>query len=764
MKKLVVLGSLLISSLAFGQANIADARTFSIGQVVTVTGVVTNGSELGNIRYMQDATGAIAAFGGSVGSINRYDSITVTGELIEFSGLLEIGNSPTYVNHGPATVIPQPLSIPLTAASETIESQYVVLNNVTFVQSGTFATGNSTVQVTDGVNTLDIRINGSTNIDGTAIPPGTVTIYGLVGQFNANYQVVPRNLLDIVPYVAPDKEINVKINGITTFSGSDKFIGNTASTPLVIENFGINNLTIGAATFSGPDAASFSTTIVAGNVAGNGSQTYAVNFNPTTPGSKFATLTIVNNDPDENPYTINFEGVGTDNLATQPTANPTGLNFNVIEAYKVSGQFTAAAGSPKYLVLWKNGSAPAGTPVDGTTYLRGDVVGDAKVAYVGSANGFTPRGVIANQDYYFKIYAFNGQGGFENYLTTTPLTGNVTSGGEEINNYYNGISTTSPTLIADLTDLINPHQFISYFNYKQTMIAQFEERDTTNGESFVECAYSGERKKFSGNFDWTAQNFSREHVFAHSWFPSNPANNPEKPEYTDQHNLHPVNFNQVNSVRSNYPLGKVVTQTSSYLGGKFGLNAAGQNVYEPRDEMKGNAARALMYMATCYNGESGIWAFPSQISFVIPYGQDAEVIKQWHFDDLPDDYEIARNEYVYSIQNNRNPFVDSVQFACFINFASLSYDADGCNLNVSELLKENFKIYPVPAKNEMFVQVNGANILSYEIMDLNGRIIESKDNLNNVMVQLNTSNFASGSYIIHVNTAHGDVQKTVIVE
>ena len=249
MKK--VLLSIAIVSASFwsvAQTDIADARSYSVGQTVTVSGVVTNGSELGLIRYMQDGTAGIAAYGGSVGSISRYDSITVTGPLTEFSGLLEIGGSsnPTYTNHGPAVITPLPLEIPITAAGEALEGQYVVLNNLTFVQSGNFPS-NGNVQVTDGVNTIDIRIISSTNIDGTAIPAGTVSIYGLMSQFNASYQLIPRDLNDIVPYVAPDKEINVLVSGSTALTGSTHFIGNASSVNIEIENLGINDLTISSA-------------------------------------------------------------------------------------------------------------------------------------------------------------------------------------------------------------------------------------------------------------------------------------------------------------------------------------------------------------------------------------------------------------------------------------------------------------------------------------------------------------------------------------
>lgn len=761
MKKLVLLFTLTVTAYTFGQADIADARNYSVGQTVTVSGVATNGSELGSIRYMQDGTAGIAAYGNSLSGVQRYDSITVTGQISEFSGLLEIAPLSNVINHGPAVIQPSPISITIPTASEALESQLIEVSNVTFVQAGGTFAANTTYQVTDGANNFDVRVNTGTNIVGTTIPSGVVTITGPEGQFNTNYQIVPRDLNDIVAFVAPTEEINVMLEGVTVLDGSNYFIGNTGTVNVTIENYGTNNLTITGHTFTGANAGDFSSNITAGSIAGGGNQSYTINFTAGGTGSRFASIEIGSNDSDENPYVINFEAVGTDNLATEPTANPTSLTFPTVEAYTLGGQYVAGTGASKYLVLWKNGSAITGAPVDGTTYLRGDVVGDAKVAYVGTATGFTPRGVIANQNYYFAVYAFNGQGGFENYLTTSPATANISSTGEAIGTYYNTISSASTSFVGDLTALINPHTFISYFNYKQTVMNEFEVRDTTNGNSFVECTYSGLRQDFTGSFDWTLTDFSREHVFAYSWMPSAPADT-EK-EYTDLHNLLPVNFSNVNAVRSNYPLGEVVTVESSYLGAKIGLDASGNRVYEPRDEMKGNTARAMMYEATCYNGIGGTWAFPDIISFTIPYGQDAEVIKQWHFQDLPDNYEIARNEYVYSVQGNRNPFVDSVDYACFIDFSNMTYDATGCNLSIEEQLTDNLKLYPVPARDVLYAEVNGTRITAYALVDAQGRVVLKVDDLNAVGVKIGLEKVIAGSYILHVETPLGSTSKKVIV-
>ena len=61
MKKVLLFIAICLTGIASAQT-IADARALGVGQTVTVSGVVTNGSELGPIRYLQDGTAAIAAY------------------------------------------------------------------------------------------------------------------------------------------------------------------------------------------------------------------------------------------------------------------------------------------------------------------------------------------------------------------------------------------------------------------------------------------------------------------------------------------------------------------------------------------------------------------------------------------------------------------------------------------------------------------------------------------------------------------------------
>lgn len=756
LKKCFLVGFAFAASFAASaQIDISDARNGAIGQSVTVRGVALNGSELGAIRYVQDGTGAIPAYGSSLSSVMRGDSVEVTGILYDYNGLLELSPTNSHQTFG-ATTLPTPNQIPITSAGESLEAQLLRLTNVTFTETGTFA-GNTNYHVTDGTNTIQVRITTGTNLVGQAIPTGAVTVTGMLGQYNTDYQMLPRDMNDIVAYVAPMREINVKVGTTTYLTGSQYTIGTNSVTTLTIENLGTGNLTVSGATFSGAQASEYTTPFTNQVIGGGSTATLNIAFAPTGNGSRMAAIHIASDDADEADYVINLYGIGLDGVATQPAANPTNLTFPNVKAYTFTGSYTASANTEKYVVVWSDGAPLTGAPTDGVTYKRGDIIGNGKVAYIGSGTAFTPRHVIANQNYYVAVYAFNGPAGYENYRTASPLTGNVTSQGQQIGNYYSTISTGSTSFLTDLSALINPHTVISYSNYKTTVMTQFEIRDTTDGRSYVVCSYTGENKVFNDPFDWTAVGYSREHSYCHSWMPTYPADSPAKPEYSDQHNLYPVNQTNANSPRSNLPMNNITGSTVfNYMEGSVGYNGS-QLCYEPRDAQKGNCARAMMYMATAYNGISGNnWGLGTN--------QPQDVIKEWHMFDMPDNYEIARNEYIYSVQGNRNPYVDSVNYACYVDFSNMTYIPTGCGLGIDEYLAANLSAFPVPTNDVLYVQVNGHNISSFRILDMSGKIVDSKSNIDVPVLVQNTSSFAKGTYTIVVETNVGATSTVFVKE
>lgn len=488
----------------------------------------------------------------------------------------------------------------------------------------------------------------------------------------------------VQPTASPEQEINVTDAAANNIpSGYTYSTGSATNTALTIQNLGqANALTISSIDISGPDAAQFSLLNVPTSIDANMSADFDVVFTPIGLGSRFCTLTINNNDVSESAYVINLYAIsGT--LASEPTAQPTDLWFPGLNAWNYRVNFDDAIPTAEhYIVLRKKGSAVTEIPADGESYLQGEWIGGAQVVYVGAAGEFDARYIETSTAYHLSVFSYNGPEGYENYLTGSPLTGVATTNDPEIGTTYDALDPNSASFIADLEQVMNPANYfqIYYSNYISTLIDEFYVRDTVlNGvsQNFVECQYSGVDYVYPASFQWwngsSNATLSREHTFPQSWMPTYlNADFPDSYEVSDQHNLIPVEQETCNAVRSNYPYGEVVTVTSTYQGTSFGQNANGQTCYEPREEIKGDAARSMMYHSVKNSVAGDDFSFPETISFTIQYGQQEHVVKQWHFNDLPTNYERARNEYIYNEQHNRNAFVDQVTYPCYIRFANLT--------------------------------------------------------------------------------------------
>ena len=558
----------------------------------------------------------------------------------------------------------------------------------------------------------------------------------------------------------PIQEINVMQSGNPLVSGSTYITNSPVSTlnsaTFLIENLGtLDTLNITSATISGVNSSDFSVVSFPANVIANDSDSLILNFTPSSSGTRIAVLNIASNDLDEPNYIINLYGIG-GNLASEPIQQASNFVFTNLKTFTFNTSFNATDSVDGYLVLRKKGSAPTAFPLDGTIYQRGDIIGDAQVVYSSNVTTVTPNNIVAGTDYYFAVFSYNGPSNFRNYLINTPLSANITTPNSMLSSsFYSNLSTSSSSFMNDLHALTNPHQTQYYSYYDDLMIAFFESRDTTLDRRVVTCVYSGENKIYNEPFDFSATGYSREHTYCHSWMPTNPAQN--LPEYSDFHHLFPSNLNSANILRSNNPLGEVTNVTSSFLGCKSGTNNNGQVVFEPRDEHKGDAARAIMYEAICYNSINGnSWALPSY--------QDQMILKNWHFQDPPDNWEIARNDFIDSIQNNRNPFVDSMNYVCFIDFSNMSYDPTACIPSSNqELLNLGFVTYPNPCIDQLNIYVDATTISSYQIIDNLGNIVLSNDVNNKKTVKVNTSKLSSGLYSVNVVTPIGKVQKNIII-
>ncbi len=584
----------------------------------------------------------------------------------------------------------------------------------------------------------------------------TLKVSGNVGLDDVNLLAGP---------AGPQQEINITFSSNTILSNGTASFNSPVSTMtpevFTVENQGTSNtLNISSAVISGPNAADFSVASFPPTVAALSNNPLTVNFTPSVAGTRTAVLTINSNDADEAAYVINLNGIG-GNFVTEPTASPTNLSFTSVKSYRFKLNWVAASPAPNgYIVVRRDFTNTTDLPVDGVDYMVGDQIGNSKVAYVGTGTSFWANFIGASENYYFEIFSYNGAAPFTNYYGAAPLTGNITSSGSlQPANYYNSISTAAPTFVSDLSALINPHTDNFYGNYGPRMITQFWARDTSNGDKVITCVYSGEEYVYTEPFAWTT--YSREHTYCHSWMATYPSTS--GPEYSDYFNFFPVDQNNANAVRSNYPLGIVTNVTSTFMGAKYGTNSAGQVVYEPRDAQKGDAARAMFYMATSYNTTAQNWGLPDPISASIMYGQDQNLLKTWHYMDPPDAREIAKNDIIDSLQGNRNPFIDSVNYACYIDFDNMTKIAGPvlpCNNTNIGMGEHNpnatqMGMWPNPTAGTftLYYQTPTTESIVIRVIDVTGRVLFEQSNNAGIganAFSLDLSGVAKGVYTLQI--------------
>ena len=230
LKLTLALTATLVSTTLVAQENILDMReNYNIGQTVTVTGVVTSDDNLGSVRYLQDATAGIALYPGQdwtawEATPQIGDSLSVTGEITEYNGLLEVGPNLTDVTFFGQGTVPTPLEITPSQMGENLEGQLVRINGVTFPLAGTFITGNNTYDFTSAGESGVIYVRTSNSLVGQELTGCEVDMLGIVSQFSfdgfGGYQLLPRGPVDLIPasalcYTSPVSQTNLATTSFT---------------------------------------------------------------------------------------------------------------------------------------------------------------------------------------------------------------------------------------------------------------------------------------------------------------------------------------------------------------------------------------------------------------------------------------------------------------------------------------------------------------------------------------------------------------------
>ncbi len=316
-------------------------------------------------------------------------------------------------------------------------------------------------------------------------------------------------------------------------------------------------------------------------------------------------------------------------------------------------------------------------------------------------------------------------------------------------------------LRAALHDIIDDHTIISYSEIWTAFFTTDVTPDNMIWDMYSDIPDGQPPYEYTpgddqgGSASGEGQGYNREHSWPRSWFGGEVL-----PMNTDINMIYPSDI-YVNSRRSNYPYGEVGNATwTSMNGSKVGQCVTpGYNgtVFEPIDAYKGDFARAYFYMTVRYYGEDQSWPGSDMCDGADLEPWAVEMLMEWHENDPVSEKEIDRNNAVYAIQDNRNPFIDHEEFALMMFYP------DGVNED-SDVLPSTFslEVYPNPfnAVTTISLTLQQPSTVHATIHNALGREIHTIANTTwsagSYRLPFDASHLATGVYFLHVHV--GDRQ------
>jgi len=695
---------------------------------------------------------------------------------------LNQGTSGTFVYTSTNLVKSTPAAIRLDVTGEWIKINWTgTADTLWFYASGTGASG---VTAWKGTFDVEASADGSTwtsvkKFVDTDMPMGTKQLFAQVGS-TARYarliftsKTSGYNLAIDDIEVRPGKggakpEIKVDYAGKTLINGNEIRVGNANAFDLTIKNNStLGDLTVSGLQKSGTNAADFTTTqSFPVTVKAGESTTLTIDVNQSaSAGSLKATLGILSNDSLQLPFNVNVYAIR-GSLATEPTSAPGALNLVSNLAWKSVLGITSSS-ADGYLVMLSTSPITA-SPTDGVSYQRGEYLGGARIMHAGALANVNFDNIWGDTKYYVKAYAYNGYDSYVNYFSTSASTLEYTTPGLNPGSFYGSLTSADTLLVSKLRGLVRPHFQVYYSNFGATMASNFDARDTTDGKKVINCFYTGYPYVFTPPFffDVNDPNYlSREHSYPYSWMGEA---SQDSANYSDLYLLYLVHQNKGNAVRSNYPMNNLKTVTMNFYGGKFGTDSAGGFAYEPRDFAKGALSRSNFYICATYNRAGAPFTIPTANEF-LGMNQDQNVLKRWSKQFPPNGWEIARHEYVASVQKNRNPFVDHPEWACFIDFSTMKYVSGGIacggpTIASKPLSVVTANIYPNPSSDVMRIDLSNfkGSEVKVTVVDFYERTVFEGKSQSGSMT-LDVKGWSAGQYLVLIHGATQQAVTTVMV-
>ena len=333
--------------------------------------------------------------------------------------------------------------------------------------------------------------------------------------------------------------------------------------------------------------------------------------------------------------------------------------------------------------------------------------------------------------------------------------------------YYNSAQgLTGASLKTALHNIIDNHTTVSY----NSLWNHFEATDKkSNGKVWdmysdnpggtVPYAFTFSSDQ-CGSYNSEADCYNREHTWPQSWF------NSDSEPSSDLFHVYPTD-GYVNNIRSNYPYGEVNSPTwTSLNGSKLGPSASGgysSTVFEPIDEYKGDLARTYFYMSTRYQTEDASWSTSGATnkSVILPWQVD--VLLTWHHQDSVSSKEISRNNAIYQIQDNRNPYIDNPQWVDSIWTPTMT--------NINKFCGDDFSVsvYPNPARDYFQISqknenISTANIAVFNTLGQQVLKLENQQLMHSNALNINCSEWNKGVYYLKITSRENSSVTRLIKE
>ncbi|MCB0822796.1 MAG: right-handed parallel beta-helix repeat-containing protein [Bacteroidales bacterium] len=181
---------------------IAEARLEPLGSSVCITGIVTCGTEYGNLRFIQDPTAGSGVYSPDLSYWRMGDSVLIVGETSDFNGLFELQNLVYHKYLTRNNPMPEPQVVTVSELGEDYEGEVIRINDVYFPYGGNSFLASTDYELIDPSGTTHFRINSSSDLVFQRAPETTVDITGICAQRTDDalyqYNVFGRDYADLI--------------------------------------------------------------------------------------------------------------------------------------------------------------------------------------------------------------------------------------------------------------------------------------------------------------------------------------------------------------------------------------------------------------------------------------------------------------------------------------------------------------------------------------------------------------------------------------